>query len=194
MPRAIVLAVALALPGGRLLAQRDSVLAHRWVGIHLREPLQFEFYGDTMLIVNDQYVVDFRLTDDSLVASGDTTVRGRYRLALGRLLLETPEGVVTMATQSALARPLTGRWQGGLGDEEGSTIELVMRVDGTGRWRKLPDGRWMDGEWDRETRIITFTWADETEWRAHYDPIGNALLFEQTVPGAGSSILRRVFR
>lgn len=192
---AIALAGLLAVaPAHGLAAQRDSVLAHRWVGMHLRQPLQFEFYGDTMLIVNDEHILDFRLTDDSLMATGDTVVQGRYRLALGRLLLETPSGVVTMATQSALARPLTGRWQGGLGTEDGATIELVIKVDGTARWRTLPDGRWMDGEWDRETRIITFTWIDESEWRAHYDPIGNAILFEQTVPGAESSILRRVFR
>jgi hypothetical protein len=193
MSRAMLLAACLLAPVP-LMAQRDSVLAHRWVGIHLRQPLQFEFYGDTMLIVNDEHVLDFQLTHDSLVGMGDTTVRGRYRLALGRLLLDTPDGMVTMATQSPLARPLTGRWQGALGDEEGATIELLIRVDGTGRWRRLPDGPWMAGEWDRETRIITFTWTDETEWRAHYDPIGNALLFEQTLPGAGSSILRRVFR
>jgi hypothetical protein len=36
--------------------------------------------------------------------------------------------------------------------------------------------------------------VDESEWRAHYDPIGNAILFEQTLPGAESSILRRIFR
>jgi hypothetical protein len=189
----LLVAVCLLWPAG-LAAQRDSVLAHRWVGIHLRQPLQFEFYGDTMLIVNDEHVLNFTLTDDSLLATGDTTVRGRYRMALGRLLLDTPEGMVTMSTQSALARPLTGRWQGMVGEEESDNIELLIGVDGTGRWRRLPDGAWMSGEWDRETRIITFTWSDETEWRAHYDPIGNALLFEQTLPGAGSSILRRVFR
>jgi hypothetical protein len=195
MRPAIVLAglLVVALAQG-LAAQKDSVLAHRWVGMHLRQPLQFEFYGDTMLIINDEHVLDFRLTDDSLVALGDTTVHARYRLALGRLLLETPNGVVTMATQSPLARPLTGRWQGPLGTEDGATLELVIRVDGTARWRQAPDGRWMEGEWDRETRIITFTWVDESEWRAHYDPIGNAILFEQTLPGAESSIVRRIFR
>jgi hypothetical protein len=193
MWRGIVVAACLGAPGS-LVAQADSVLAHRWVGMHLGRPLQFEFYGDTMLIVNDEHVLDFRLTHDSLVAIGDTALRGRYRLAHGRLLLDTPEGTVTMATQSALARPLTGRWRGSLGTEDAALIELVIRVDGIARWRKVDGGGWMDGEWDRETRIITFTWTDESEWRAHYDPIGNALLFERTLPGAESSILRRVFR
>jgi len=175
-------------------AQRDSVLAHRWVGVHLGRGLQLEFYGDTMLVVNDQHVLDFRLTGDSLVAFGDTSVVGRYRLVLQRLLLETPDGVVTMAFQSALARPLTGHWRGSLGTEDGVETELVIEADGSARWRRLPGGAWTYGEWDRETRVITFTWSDETEWRGQYDPVGNAMLFELTVPDAGPTILRRVFR
>jgi hypothetical protein len=39
-----------------------------------------------------------------------------------------------------------------------------------------------------------FTWNDESEWRGQYDPIGNAMLFEATVPESGSTILRKVFR
>lgn len=193
MRPALLVAVLLVLPQG-LPAQRDSVLAHRWVGVHQGRPLQFEFYGDTMLVIDDEHVLDFRLTHDSLIAVGDTTIRGRYRLALGRLLLETSEGVVTMATQDPLARPLTGRWWGPLGTADGVMIELRIGAGGTARWRREPDGRWMDGEWDREARVITFTWSDESEWRGQYDPVGNAILFEQTVSGAESSILRRVFR
>lgn len=180
-----------AVPAG---AQRDSALAYRWVGIHLRQPLQLEFFGDTMLVVNDEHVLDFRLTEDSLTAFGDTSIVGRYRLVLQRLLLETPDGVVTMATQSALARPLTGRWRGALGSADGVEIELVIDASGTARWRSLPDGRWRAGEWDRETRVITFTWEDESEWRGQYDPMGNAMLFQQTVPDAEPTILRRVYR
>jgi len=45
-------------------AQRDSVLAHRWVGVHQGQPLQLEFYGDTMLVVDDQRALDYRLTGD----------------------------------------------------------------------------------------------------------------------------------
>ena len=193
--RSLLLLGLLVLAGGRpLVAQRDSVLAHRWVGLHLRQPLQFEFYGDTMLVVNDEHVLNFRLTNDSLIATGDTTVAGRYRLVLGRLILETFEEVVTMATQSPLARPLTGHWAGPLGTSDGNDAELIIFASGIARWRRLPGGRWADGEWDRETRLITFTWADSTEWRGQYDPVGNAILFERTVEGGETTILRRFFR
>lgn len=192
--RRLTLAVALALAAVPAAAQRDSVLAHRWVGMHLGRPLQLEFYGDTMLVVNDEHVLDFQLTTDSLVAFGDTSVVGRYRLALDRLLLQTPDGVVTMALQSPLARPLTGRWQGPLGTDDGAQIELVIYASGTARWHRLPEGRWESGEWDREMRVIVFTWEDESEWRSQYDPIGNAMLFEVTLEGAEPTILRRVFR
>jgi hypothetical protein len=193
--RPLLLLSLLALVGGRpLVAQRDSVLAHRWVGLHLRQPLEFEFYGDTMLVVNDTHVLNFRLTNDSLVATGDTSVVGRYRIVLGRLLLETPEEMVTMATQSLLARPLTGRWTGALGTADDSDLELIIYASGMARWRRLPSGRWEDGEWDRETRLITFTWADSTEWHGQYDPVGNALLFERTLEGGETTILRRFFR
>jgi hypothetical protein len=193
--RPLLLLGLLALGGGRpLLAQRDSVLAHRWVGLYLRQPLEFEFYGDTMLVVNDEHVLNFRLTNDSLVATGDTSVTGRYRLVLGRLLFETPEELATMAMQSPLARPLTGHWTGPLGTDDATTAELIIFASGIARWRRLPGGRWEDGEWDRETRMITFTWADSTEWHGQYDPIGNAILFERTVEGGETTILRRFFR
>jgi len=194
MRRFVVLFAAGLLVPTVAAGQRDSLLAHRWVGVHLGRGLQLEFYGDTMLVVNDQHVLDFRLTHDSLVAFGDTSVVGRYRLVLQRLLLETPDGVVTMAFQSPLARPLTGHWQGSLGTADGVETELVIAPDGTARWRRLPEGAWTYGEWDRETRVITFTWSDETEWRGQYDPIGNAMLFEVTVADAEPTILRRVFR
>jgi len=189
----VLLAVGLA-PAPPVAAQRDSVLAHRWVGVHHGRGLQLEFYGDTMLVVNDQHVLDFRLTRDSLLAFGDTSVVGSYRLVLQRLLLGTPDGVVTMAFQSPLARPLTGRWRGILGTSDGAETELVITPDGTARWRRLPAGAWTYGEWDREMRVITFTWSDETEWQAQYDPVGNAMLFETTVAGAEATILRRIFR
>jgi len=174
--------------------QRDSVLASRWVGTHQSRPLQFEFYGDTMLVVNDQWALSFRLTRDSLVAFGDTSIVGRYRVVRDRLLLETPSGMVTMAPQSYLARPLDGRWVGELGTPDGAGLELIISPGGRARWRTLEGGRWIEGEWDRASRIITLVWPDETEWKGQYDPVGNALLLEQTVEGAGSTILRRAFR
>lgn len=175
-------------------AQRDTILAHRWVGVHLGRPLQLEFYGDTMLVVNDEHVLDYRLTYDSLVAFGDTSIVGRYRIVMQRLLLETPSGLITMAEQSALARPLTGRWRGPLGTDDGAEVDLIIYADGTARWRRRSRGAWTQGEWDRDMRVITFTWSDESDWRGQYDPVGNAILFEHTVPEAGTTILRKVFR
>jgi len=189
----VVLALGLTLPFPAA-AQRDSVLVHRWVGVHLGKALQLEFYGDTMLVVNDAHVLDFRLTNDSLVGFGDTSVVGRYRIVMERLLLETPNGVVTMAEQTTLARPLTGRWHGPLGTADGVEVELEISPAGTARWRRQPSGAWMAGEWDREMRAITFTWSDGTEWHSQYDPVGNAMLFETTVEGAEPTILRRLFR
>jgi hypothetical protein len=178
------------------LAQRDTVLAHRWVGTHLGRPLHFEFYGDTMMVVNDRHVLDYRLTRDSLIAVGDTTVIGRYRLSMGYLLFSTPDGVVTMAKQSFLARPLTGIWVGPLGTPDGAQVELRLHASGVARWRRRSRGGWTTGEWERTFRVITFVWEDEeeTEWRALYDPIANALLFEITVPDAETTILRRSLR
>lgn len=183
-------AIVLATP---LAAQRDSVLAKRWVGIHQGRPLQFEFYGDTMLVVNDRWTLSYHLTDDSLAAFGDTTVVGTYRLVLDRMLFRTPEGIVTMAPQSFLARPLDGRWVGPLGTADGATMELIISPGGKARWRSSDVG-WTEGEWDRASRSISFVWPDETEWRGQYDPIGNALLLQNTVEGASSTILRRAFR
>lgn len=194
LPRSLLLLGLLA--PATLQAQRDTVLAYRWVGTHLGRPLQLEFYGDTMLVVDDERVLDFRLTGDSLVAFGDTSVVGRYRLALDRLLLQTPDGMITLARQDRLARPLTGRWRGPLGTGDGREIELEIFASGQARWRRLPGGGWQGGEWDRTMRTVTFTWddEDESEWLSQYDPIGNAMLFEATIAGSTSTILRRVFR
>jgi len=207
---AAVLAGTLAAKPAPLSAQRDTVVAHRWVGRHLGRPLFFEFYGDSMLVVDDRHVLDYHLTRDSLIAIGDTTVVGRYRLARGWLLLATPDGVVTMAKQKFLARPLSGRWIGPLGTEDGTLVDLRIFSNGIAQWRTLPSGGWTVGEWDRTFRVITFIWETEetdtteeaegeegeteNEWRALYDPIANALLFEVTVPEAETTILRRQLR
>jgi hypothetical protein len=177
--------------------QCETSLRGRWVGLHHNGPLELEFYGDTMLVVNDRYPLNYRSTSDSLIATGDTTVTARYRFSYCRLLLEAPDGsMVTMASQQALARPLTGRWVGDLGTADGALAELLLAVNGTARWHRLPDGTWTDGEWERQTRIITFTWAgaDTIPWVAHYDVEGNALLFDHTVPGSHTAIFKRLFR
>lgn len=191
----IAVATAAVVPTSAA-AQRDSLLAHRWVGRHQSRPLHFEFYGDTLLVVNDEHVLDYRLTRDSLIAVGDTIVVGRYRLARDWLLFQTPDGMITMAPQSFLARPLTGTWMGPLGTEDGATVVLRLYPTGIARWRTTPDGPWTSGEWERNFRTINFIWEDEeeTEWEAQYDPVGNALLFARTVPDAESTILRRVLR
>ena len=177
--------------------QCETSLAGRWVGLHQSQTLHLEFYGDTMLVVNDQYPLTYRATSDSLIATGDTTVAGRYWFSLCRLLLETAEGsVITMSSQRVLARPLTGRWVGELGTPDGAEAELRLAPTGTARWHVLPDGPWTEGEWERQTRIITFTWAgsDTIPWVGHYDVEGNVILFERTVPNSRATIFHRVFR
>ncbi len=194
----LVLLVTLAATvAGRQGTQCETSLRGRWVGLHRNETLGLEFYGDTMLVVNDQYPLSYRATSDSLLATGDTSVTGRYWFSYCRLLLETADGsVITMSSQPLLARPLTGRWVGDLGTADGAQAELRLAARGTARWHVLPDGPWKDGEWERETRIITFTWAgtDSIPWIGHYDVEGNAILFDHTVPGSRTVIFRRVFR
>ncbi len=159
-------------------------------------PMHLEFYGDTMLILNDSHVLDFVVSDDSIVAIGDTSFAVSYRFAFNRLLLTTDEGkIITMTAQDPLARPLWGRWLGTPLGKSDRPVELSMFRNGIARWRWFPEGSWVEGEWDRFTRIITFTWLpDSLEWTARYDPGGNSLLFEETDEEKGTLILRRVFR
>lgn len=192
----LITATIFALVPPAAAGQTDQRLLHRWVGTHAGRSLHLDFYGDTMLVVNDQYAVNYRATRDSIVARGDTTFAATYWFALDRLLLRTAEdAVVTMSEQSPLARPLHGRWRGSPGGWTDREVELVMHRGGSARWRTVPSGGWVQGEWDRLTRIITFTWLpDSTAWSGQYDPVGNALLFEDAPPGDGTLVLRRVFR
>lgn len=189
------LGVLLVLSASALSAQAVPRLLQRWVGTHQGRPLYFDFYGDTMLVVNDRHALSYRVTRDSLHAVGDTSFAVAYWFALDRLLLETLEGnIVTMAPQNKLARPLEGRWLGNptIGEDP---VELVMYRGGVAEWRPGPDGSWINGEWDRHSRLITFTWlADSTVWNGQYDPANNTLLFEETYEGSGALFLRRVFR
>ena len=117
-----------------------------------------------------------------------------------RLLLETPDGnVVTMAPQKTLGRPLTGRWVGDV-DSSGTTmpVELNLNTDRTACWRTTPDGKWMKGEWDRDTRRVTLTW-EVAEWTGYFDPQRNSLTLrasaDSTHSAAGpTGTLQRVFR
>jgi hypothetical protein len=194
--RILVVAALIMLGDHSLAAQADDPLLRRWVGTHRGRPLHLEFYGDSMLVVNDARVVDYYTSRDSLVAYGDTAFAVNYWFALGRLLLRTEEGsVVTMSEQNALARPITGRWIGSPSGRSDREVQVNMSRDGTARWRWVPGGGWTEGEWDRVSRNLTFTWMpDSTTWTGQYEPVGNAILFEQTFPGWGFLILRRLFR
>jgi len=197
LPFAAPVAASLAANGlGGQPQQCETALRGRWVGLYHNETLRLEFYGDTMLVLNDERPLDYRATADSLIATGDTSLIARYWFSYCRLLLETADGsLITMASQPPLARPLTGRWRGDLGTPDGAQAELRLAASGAARWRRLPDGPWTEGEWERQTRIILFTWVtDSLTWVGHYDPEGNAILFEHTVPDSRATIFRRVFR
>jgi hypothetical protein len=176
-------------------AQSDPRLADRWVGTQDGRPLHLDFYGDTMLVVNDERALYYVATRDSLFATGDTTFAVAYWFSYDRLLLETEDRkVLTMSRQDPLARPLEGRWLGSatIGDDP---IDLRMFRGGTAVWRSRPTQQWIDGEWDRVTRFIAFTWfPDSVQWKAQFDPAHNTLLFEETYEGSGPVFLRRVFR
>ncbi len=191
------LGVLAFLGAGHMNAQStDNPLLKRWVGLHRGRPLYLDFYGDSMLVVDDARVVDYYTTRDSIVAYGDTTFSATYWFALGRLLLRSPEGsIVTMTAQSALARPITGRWIGSPTSQSDRVVELFMQRDGTARWRWIPGGSWTEGEWDRFSRNVTFTWLpDSATWQGQYEPEGNGMLFDRAAPGWGLLILRRFFR
>lgn len=195
MARIAILLTLLALLSGQLRGQGER-LQGRWVGTHLGEALHLDFYGDTMVVVNDRYAAHFRATPDSVIVRGDTAFAVRHWSVLDRLLLETAEGkVITMTRQSILARPIEGMWRGappGAGDR---TVLLELFRGGTARWRLAPEGSWTSGEWDRRSRVIEFTWLpDSTVWTGRYDPLGEALLFDEAPPVGAAVVLRKVYR
>ena len=200
VPAAAAAQVPVFAPPPEATLTVDTTLMKRWVGNYLERPLTLEFYGDTMLVVGDQHALSYRITYDSIIATGDTNVVARYRLARGRLLLETPDGnVITMASQRTLGRPLTGRWIGEV-DSAGTyfPVEVKLNTNRTACWRKTPDGKWALGEWDRETRRVTLTW-ETTEWTGFYDPQNNALQLDPVSDSTRTStspsgILRRILR
>ena len=200
--RLIIVAV-LALPAAGIaqVQEEENPLLQRWVGTHKNQPIFLDFYSDTMLVVSDRLVTSFYTTRDSIVVLGDTSFAVHYRFALDRLLLRTEEGnVITMAKQGPLARPLWGRWLGEPSRTPGQQIELRLFGNGTAWWRQLPGGQVIEGEWDRFSRIITFTWLpdstepDSTIWTGLYDPMANQLVFEETIPESGVTVLHRFYR
>lgn len=194
--RTTLLLVLLTLGASPTLAQQlSSRLEGRWVGTYTSQSLHLDFYGDTMLVVNDRYPLDYRVTYDSLIVWGDTAFAVRYWFSLDRLLLETANGrVLTMARQSPLARPIEGLWRGSPIGQSRRTVTLRMWRGGTAQRRVSSGGGWVEGEWSRRSRTIEFTWMpDSTVWTASYDPLGEALLFEQT-ENLGTLVLRKVWR
>jgi hypothetical protein len=186
-----VLALLVSAPA--LQAQPTDSLFGRWVGNHLGRPLFLDFYGDTMLVVNDRYPVGFTYTRDSLRAYGDTSFTVQYVFLLGRLLIRNAEGNwVTMSAQDRLARPLHGTWYADAGD--GRRILLYLQRGGPARWRMVPGGSWTAGEWDRQARSLSFTWEpDSVMWQGFYDA-PQALILEEDASASGLSIFRRLIR
>jgi hypothetical protein len=194
-------AAQVAAPQG----EQSDPLLRRWVGQYKGRPIWFDFFGDSLLVVNDIHPLSFRFSWDSIVAYGDTSFAVSYRFSYDRLIVTTVEGTVfTMSPQDPLARPLGApsgsprpfEW---IGQNDSGTVEVQMRRGGWARFRVAPGGSWTAGHWDRQSRDITFTWpipppdgsaADSTRWLGVYDA-PRALIFEETIPGAGITIFRR---
>lgn len=195
--------VALASAASGQSRREDNPLLQRWVGRNANNrPLFFDFYDDSMLVVNDVFVTSFFATRDSLVAYGDTSFAVAYEFRLDRMLIHTVDGTtITMSTQPLAARPIFGGRLGEWGSwiaTLGTGRRILLQINRAGslaRWRPVSGGRWRSGEWDREARTITFTWLpDSTVWRGSYDAAGHQIIFEETEPGTGVAIFRRMFR
>ncbi len=170
--------------------QGNNRLLGRWVGTHADRPWWLDFYGDTMLVVDDTLIVNFRATRDSLIAYGDTSFSVAYWLVRDRMMVQTANGeIITMAPQDPLARPIHGDWRG-----DGVRIRIwrgsvVSSRDASGTARS--------GEWQRRSRTIIFTWLpDSLVWTAQYDPLGPALLTTVVEPDSSTRtvILRKMLR
>lgn len=179
-----------------LAGAQAPILQGRWVGTHNNRPLHLDFYGDTMVVVNDTYPASYQATYDSLMVSGDTAFAVSYWFSLDRLLLRTMDGkVVTMSRQDELARPIQGVWRGSPVGKPDRVVQLQMARGGIARRRSIPGGTWVDGEWNRRSRTIQFTWMpDSLVWVASYDALGQALLFNETDDSTGTLVLRKVWR
>ena len=190
------LILLLVLTGFAVPCAGQAPLKGRWVGTHNNSPLHLDFYGDTMVVVNDAYPASYHVTYDSLVVYGDTSFAVSYWFSLDRLLLRTMDGkVVTMSRQDELARPIQGLWQGSPVGKPEHTVVLRMERGGIARRRSLPAGTWVEGEWNRRSRTIRFTWMpDSLTWVASYDAGGQALLFNETDETTGTLVLRKVWR
>ncbi len=193
--RTVILLTALTLSVASWSAQEPDPLLRRWVGTLNLQPLHFDFFGDTMLLLNDRTPLSFSVEGDSLIAWGDTTFTVRFWFSMDRLLVLTAEStLVTMSEQDRMARPIFGLWRGnpiGRSDEQ---IELRLGRGGVATYRSKPKWQWITGEWNRSTRVITLSWdTDSTKWGGRYDPEG-VLLFDSTFAESGTVVLRKVYR
>jgi len=207
----LALTMLVATPPASSTAQADDTeqtdpLLRRWVGHYRNRPIFFDFFSDSLLVVNDIHAVDFVFTWDSIIAYGDTSFAVSYRFSYDRLLITTESGTVfTMAPQDIMARPISApggsrmptRW---ISETSLGTVEVQMREGGWARWRLTPGGSWQSGEWSRSARDVEFTWVsrdgevpDTTLWIGVYDA-PDAMIFEETVPESGITIFRRTIR
>ena len=94
--RALLLVIAMLVTGAGMAkpgaAQTDDAdqtdpLLRRWVGHHRNRPIFFDFYSDSMLVVDDIHVLGFAFTWDSIIAYGDTSFAVSYRFSYDRLLI-----------------------------------------------------------------------------------------------------------
>lgn len=207
----VVAMASLAGSAGSAQQRRDPLL-RRWVGTHMGRPLFLDFHGDTMLVVNDIQIMDFWYGPDSVIAyNADTSFAIRYRFSYDKMLIETSEGrTVTMSPQPIQARPVFGgrgwdwgSWVARTGDD---VIRLELtRIGARARYQKNR-GPWKAGTWRRAGRTFEFDWegVGETEggaetdssliWIAQFDAEGHQFIFDETEPGSGLAIFRRVFR
>ncbi len=211
--RGLAVAIALTTMSTAVSAQAtpgySDPLLRRWVGHHLGRPIFFDFFSDTMLVLNDNHLLDFWFTWDSIVAWGDTSFAVRYGFSYDRLLITTETGTVfTMAPQDTLARPVDappGSGKPGLwvAETDSGTIHIQIWRGGTALWRRVPGGSWERGQWSRSARDFRFAWPlpesespeepDSTIWTALYDA-PRALIFEEMFPGISIAIFRRQHR
>ncbi len=190
-------------PATAQFQQEINPLFQRWVGRNPNNrPIFLDFYGDSMVVVNDVFVSSFISTRDSLVVFGDTSFAVSYEFRLDRMLIHNADGsTMTMSTQPLSARPIFGgrigqwaSWYARLGNGRGISLEINRSGD-RARWRPAAGGSWRQGEWDRDARTIVFTWLpDSTEWRGSYDAAGHQIIFEEIETGSGVAIFRRAYR
>jgi hypothetical protein len=203
-------ALGLGLLASDAAGQKNDPLEKRWVGTLNRQALFLDFFGDSMLVVNDRIIMDYWAGPDSIIAyNADTSFALQYRAVYDKLLIETADGItVTMSPQPIQARPVFsgfgwdwGRW---IARSRGEVIQLYIKRIGNGaRFTTNSSARkGLSGRWRRAGRTFTFTWETPTEenpdstqiWMGHFDAEGHQFLFDDTGPETDMAIFRRRHR